>query len=125
MLQMSDIAKRFGATQALRGVSLDVQAGEVVALIGENGAGKSTLMKVLAGAHRPDSGSMTLRGASYHPTGPHDARRAGAVFVSRGRHALGPFADHTGVGRASASALDHITRRSQSCAEHRFFLRSP
>ena len=55
---MTGISKRFGATQALRNVNLNVAEGEVLALIGENGAGKSTLMKVLSGAHRPDSGQM-------------------------------------------------------------------
>ena len=81
LLTMSDISKRFGATQALRSVSLDVPAGRVLALIGENGAGKSTLMKVLSGAHAPDSGSMTLIGTEYRPDGPHDARMAGVSMI--------------------------------------------
>ena len=55
LLDMRDVTKSFGATRALEGVSLGVDSGEVRALIGENGAGKSTLMKVLSGAHRPDS----------------------------------------------------------------------
>jgi ribose transport system ATP-binding protein len=78
---MSGISKSFGATQALCDVSLDVQAGRVLALIGENGAGKSTLMKVLSGAHKPDSGTMTLNGQPYAPSGPHDARLAGVGMI--------------------------------------------
>src|SRR5688500_9217800 len=62
ILKMENIQKRFGATRALKGVSLEVRAGEVLALIGENGAGKSTLMKVLSGAHPPDVGRMELGG---------------------------------------------------------------
>ena len=54
LLTMSNISKRFGATQALHEVSLNVRGGEVLALIGENGAGKSTLMNILSGAHSPD-----------------------------------------------------------------------
>lgn len=78
---MTEIAKRFGATHALRGVSLQAERGEVLALIGENGAGKSTLMKVLSGAHAPDSGSMTLAGSRYEPSGPHAARLAGVAMI--------------------------------------------
>ncbi len=81
LLQMSGISKRFGATQALKSVSLEVHAGRVLALIGENGAGKSTLMKVLSGAHAPDSGTMTLAGAPYQPQGPHAARLAGVGMI--------------------------------------------
>ena len=81
LLEMTNISKRFGATQALADVSLSVPAGRVLALIGENGAGKSTLMKVLSGAHGPDSGSMLLAGKSYAPTGPHDARLAGVSMI--------------------------------------------
>ena len=81
LLRMRGISKRFGATQALRSVSLDVAAGEVMALIGENGAGKSTLMKVLAGAHRPDDGEITFAGKPFHPTTPHEARTAGVAMI--------------------------------------------
>ncbi len=78
---MRGICKRFGATQALQDVSLDAQAGQVVALIGENGAGKSTLMKVLSGAHAPDAGSMQLLDQTFEPSGPHAARQAGVAIV--------------------------------------------
>ncbi len=81
LLRMTAISKRFAATQALRNVSLDVHCGEVLALIGENGAGKSTLMKVLSGAHRPDSGSMEFAGRLYAPAGPHDARLTGVAMI--------------------------------------------
>ena len=81
LLTMSGISKSFGATQALRDVSLDVPAGRVLALIGENGAGKSTLMKVLSGAHAPDAGMMTLNGKPFAPSGPHEARLAGVGMI--------------------------------------------
>jgi len=62
LLTVHDICKRFGATQALDRVSLSVQRGEILALLGENGAGKSTLIKILAGVHAPDAGRIMHRG---------------------------------------------------------------
>ena len=81
LLTMTGICKRFGATLALQNVQVTVQSGKVLALIGENGAGKSTLMKILSGAHTPDSGNMLLEGAKYSPAGPIDARRAGVNMI--------------------------------------------
>src|SRR5262249_7630418 len=80
-LRMTGVAKAFGPTQALRGVDLELPAGEVHALVGENGAGKSTLMKVLSGALRPDAGTMALDGCPYAPRDPHEARDRGVVMV--------------------------------------------
>jgi ribose transport system ATP-binding protein len=81
VLQIRDVAKRFGATAALDGVDLDLGAGEVHAVIGENGAGKSTLMGVVAGAVRPDRGEMHVDGRPYSPTSPLEARRRGVALI--------------------------------------------
>jgi ribose transport system ATP-binding protein len=72
------VVKSFGGTQALKGVSLRVDRGEIVALLGENGAGKSTLIKVLGGIHRPDSGSVFIDGTPYA----HEAGRHGGQAVA-------------------------------------------
>ncbi len=80
-LLLQDVRKSFGATAALRGVSLAVAEGEVHALIGENGAGKSTLMKILSGAHEADSGRIELDGQPFAPRTPLEARRAGVAMI--------------------------------------------
>jgi ABC-type sugar transport system ATPase subunit len=83
VLQLENVAKRFGAVQALRGVSLDARAGEVLALMGENGAGKSTLLRLMSGVHPPDAGRILLRGEPTVFATPHDARAAGVRVVAQ------------------------------------------
>jgi ribose transport system ATP-binding protein len=75
------IVKSFGGTQALRGVSLRVGRGEIVALLGENGAGKSTLIKVLGGIHKADDGQVSVDGAAYaHVAGSVNEKQAVAFI---------------------------------------------
>ena len=81
LLSMRGIVKSFPGVQALRGVDLDLHAGEVLALLGENGAGKSTLMKVLGGAHLPDAGSLLLDGRTTAFRSPQEARAAGIAVI--------------------------------------------
>lgn len=81
LLQVCDVSKQFGSVRALEGVSLDLNAGEVLGLVGENGAGKSTLINVLGGVVRPDQGRLRLDGQPYAPSGPLAAARAGIALV--------------------------------------------
>jgi ribose transport system ATP-binding protein len=80
-LRMAGVRKAFGATRALGGVSFDIGAGEVHALIGENGAGKSTLMKVLSGALQADEGTIELDQAPFVPESPLHARQSGIAMI--------------------------------------------
>jgi ribose transport system ATP-binding protein len=80
-LLIHGVGKTFGATRAVQDVDLTVQAGEVMALVGENGAGKSTLMKILAGSLRADTGTIQLDGEPFHPGNPQVARRAGVAMI--------------------------------------------
>lgn len=81
LLRMQGVTKQFGAVAALRGVDLEVQRGEVHALVGENGAGKSTLMKILSGALAADGGSVEYAGQPYKPKDPGQARAAGVSMI--------------------------------------------
>lgn len=81
ILSMRGITKRFGAVHALDGVDFDVDAGEVVALVGDNGAGKSTLIKVLSGVHPADSGSIAFRGREVSIPTPAQSQQLGIATV--------------------------------------------
>ncbi|MFI7016418.1 sugar ABC transporter ATP-binding protein [Streptomyces sp. NPDC050164] len=81
LLSMSGITKSFPGVRALDGVDLDVLAGEVHCLLGQNGAGKSTLIKVLAGAHQPDTGRLRWRGEEVTLRSPIAAMRLGIATI--------------------------------------------
>jgi D-xylose transport system ATP-binding protein len=81
VLSLTGVSKRFGAVQALSDVSLQVSAGEVVALVGDNGAGKSTLVKIIAGVYQPDSGAIEIAGKRASIGSPDDAQALGISTV--------------------------------------------
>jgi len=81
LLEARGIVKSFGRVRALRGASFTVNAGEVVALIGDNGAGKSTLVKTLSGVHEPDSGEIRFEGRPVTIPTPVAARELGIETV--------------------------------------------
>ncbi|ACP23686.1 probable sugar ABC transporter, ATP-binding protein (plasmid) [Sinorhizobium fredii NGR234] len=81
LLEFRAITKEFGGTRALSQVSLDLEAGEILALLGENGAGKSTLIKTLAGIYRPDGGEIRFRGEPYVNQPPKPNKRQPVAFI--------------------------------------------
>jgi simple sugar transport system ATP-binding protein len=81
VLALRDISKHFGAIQALQGVDLDLDRGEVLGLMGDNGAGKSTLVKIIAGSYPPSSGEILLEGAPVRFARPLEARERGIEIV--------------------------------------------
>ena len=138
VLTVNNVSKRFGGVHALNDVSLELFAGEVLALAGDNGAGKSTLIKIISGVHRPDEGSLWYNGAEAHFENPQQARAHGIetiyqdlaladnldvganVFLGREpvRHLLGfPFLDRKRMRTEAAEALRPLDIRI-----HRFDL---
>ncbi|RZS37069.1 mannose ABC transporter ATP-binding protein /fructose ABC transporter ATP-binding protein /ribose ABC transporter ATP-binding protein [Herbihabitans rhizosphaerae] len=81
ILQARGIVKRYGHVTAIDGADFDLEAGEVLAVVGDNGAGKSSLINVLSGAVLPDAGEVLLAGSPVHFKSPHDARLAGIETV--------------------------------------------
>ena len=81
VLELTNISKHFGAIQAVNDVSLSLEAGEVVGLMGDNGAGKSTLVKMIAGNFRPSHGAMRMDGAELVLHRPVEARQHGIEIV--------------------------------------------
>ncbi len=81
VLELRNISKFFPGVRALSGVSIDIQPGEIHALVGENGAGKSTLLGVASGRLRPDQGEIRLQGQSITLSGPEDGRRRGIAVI--------------------------------------------
>jgi D-xylose transport system ATP-binding protein len=81
VLSLAGVTKRFGAVQALSDVSLEVSAGEVVALVGDNGAGKSTLVKVISGVYQSDEGEILYAGRKVSVSGPSEAQDLGVATV--------------------------------------------
>ena len=81
IIELRDITTSYGTFDALRGVDLTINAGEVTCVLGDNGAGKSTLIKILAGLHAPTSGQLLIDGSPVTFTSPRDALDAGIATV--------------------------------------------
>ena len=81
LLQMSGVQKRFGGAVALQGANLSIRAGEIHALLGENGAGKSTMLKVLAGVHVNDGGTIKLGAKDFRTGSPQDSIEQGIAVI--------------------------------------------
>lgn len=110
MLRAEVIHLSFRHVAALRGASIEVEAGRVVGIVGPNGAGKSTLLKVIAGLHRPDSGHVSYAGQPLS-AGPVSAVRAGVVLAPQGRRLFNSMTVREnlvcgGYARPDRSAID-------------------
>ncbi|RAJ68676.1 rhamnose transport system ATP-binding protein [Streptomyces sp. Amel2xB2] len=121
VLALEEVTKSFGNVRALRGVSLRLHAGQAHALAGENGAGKSTLIKILAGVHGPDSGTVLLDGRPVSFAGPAGARDAGIAVIYQEPTLFADLsiAENIFMGRQPRRALgriDHAAVRDATAA---------
>jgi len=85
MLELTDVRSSYGPIEALKGISLKVEKGEIVSLLGGNGAGKSTTLMTISGAHRPGAGSITYNGRRIDGLPPHEVVKLGVCQVPEGR----------------------------------------
>jgi len=112
VLELRDVAKAFGAVQALRSGSLAVDAGSIHALVGENGAGKSTLVKIVAGVHQRDDGTFRFRGEDVDFASTAAAKAAGIAVIYQ-EPTLFPdlsVAENIFIGRQPTNRLGLIDR---------------
>jgi rhamnose transport system ATP-binding protein len=125
LLVLDSAAKSFGAVKALIDGSVTLLPGEAHALLGENGAGKSTLVKILAGVHRPDSGSLVVDGAPAEFSGPADAKAAGVAIIYQ-EPTLFPdlsVAENIFMGRQPLGRGRSIDRRAMNADARAIFAR--
>jgi rhamnose transport system ATP-binding protein len=119
LLKLDNISKSFAGVHALKGVSFDLRAGEVHALVGENGAGKSTLIKIISGAHRPDAGTLAVAGKTITANDPVISRSLGIAVIYQ-RPALLPdltVAENIALGLEAHGAWRAVhwkTRRNRA-----------
>ncbi len=115
LIELRNITKSFGSVYALGGVSLHVDPGEVVGLIGDNGAGKSTLIKILAGVIKPTSGEILVQGQAVSNWSPARSRAAGieTVYQDRALAVQQSIVRNIFMGRELAGPLGWLDTRKQ------------
>jgi rhamnose transport system ATP-binding protein len=125
ILSLEHASKAFGAIHALEDVSLDLHGGEVHALVGENGAGKSTLVKILAGVHLPDRGTLRVHGEETVLSGPSAARAAGIAIIYQEPVQFPDLtvAENIFIGRQPLRAGRRIDQRTMNAEAARIFER--
>ena len=110
LLKMKHISKSFPGVKALSDVQVDLQYGEVLALVGENGAGKSTLMKILTGIYQKDEGTITLQGNEINVTSPKHAQELGISIIHQELNLMKDLtiAENIFIGREPKGALNFL-----------------
>ena len=118
-LEVRDLVVRYGAIEAVHGISFNVHAGEAVALIGANGAGKTTTLNAISGLVRPARGAIRLAGVDLTGAAPHAIVRAGLVQVPEGREILARMSVHENLLLSGAADVAPMYERFPILAERR------
>lgn len=119
VLALQGVVKHFGGVRALDGANLAVGKGTIHGLIGQNGAGKSTLIKVLAGLHRPDAGSIAVNGRSYAALTPRQAEALGVQFIHQDRLLVPTFTVGEALFLGSEPQLSRVPLLSRTTMKRR------
>lgn len=113
MLKVENLSAKYGTIEALRGVSLDLSKGEMVAVVGSNGAGKTTLLNAISGAHRASSGTVTLLGKNITSRSLDRVIRAGMALVPEGRRIVAPLSVEENLGLSQYARRANAARRRE------------
>jgi len=118
-LQVEDLHVSYGHIKAVKGVSMGIQAGEIVSIIGANGAGKSTLLKTISGLIKPRKGSIRFEKASIVGIAPEKITRMGLVHVPEGRQILATLTvyDNLELGSIPLRSRSELSRRFEEVFE--------
>jgi branched-chain amino acid transport system ATP-binding protein len=108
LLDVKNVHTYYGAIHALRGVSLSVEEGEIVTLIGSNGAGKSTTLRTISGLLRPREGEITLRGKRIDGMRPHEITEAGVSQSPEGRRVFARMSVHENLEMGAFSRREKV-----------------
>ena len=111
MLQLADVHAHYGSAHVLHGISLEVQKGQIVCLIGRNGAGKSTTLKTIMGVVRPSGGSITFKGARIGGLPPHAIAARGLAWVPEDRRVFASLSVEENITVAAQAMRGPSTRR--------------
>jgi branched-chain amino acid transport system ATP-binding protein len=106
LLELRDVHTYYGAIHALRGISIDVEEGEIVTLIGSNGAGKSTTLRTISGLLRPRQGEIRLRGERIDGRRPHEIVELGVCQSPEGRRVFGRMSVHENLEMGAFARSD-------------------
>ena len=120
MLEVENVNTYYGQIRALRDVSITVEKGEIVTIIGANGAGKSTMLKTTSGLLRPRRGKITLEGEDITGMKPHEIVMKGVIQVPEGRRVFGRLTVKENLEMGAFTSLDR--RRNHENMEHVFTL---